>query len=103
MAAVVFAAAALVGTRLVETLAVVNGSRAGELAVYTRLIVGDGATALLGAVLSGLALVATTAESRPWVRPLSMAALLVSVVAIIVAVVTFFLMPAPQPQPPGMG
>lgn len=97
--AIVFAVAAVVGTRLVETFAVVNGSAAGQLAVYARLIIGDGVTALLGTVFSVLALVSAVPGSRSWARPLAAAALLTSAIAIVFSVVSIFLMPAQQAQP----
>lgn len=103
IAAIMFAGAALVGTRLAETLAVVTGGASDQLAVYVRILSGDGATAGVGALLAGLALVTSSTESRPWVRALSVATLIVTGIALVVVVVTFFLTPSPQPQPPGIG
>ena len=98
IAAVMLDGAALLGPRVTQTLGAVGAtSQAGALA---RIVITDGATALLGAILAVVALVSARKVPRSWARPLSVAALIVSVAIIVVAAVTFGMVPEPQPQPP---
>lgn len=104
IAGVMLSGAALLGPRLVQLLAVVTTVGAGsQVATYAGIVVGDGATALLGAVLAAVALASSSLGTRPWVRWLALAALVVGGIAVVVAAVTFGLLPAPQPQVPGVG
>lgn len=101
---ILFGGTALIGSRLVEIFAVVT-SAGSQLAVYTRIILGDGIAALLGLIFAVLALATARADTRPWARWLAVGGLVVSVAAVIVAAVSFGLRPEPQPQPqpPGAG
>lgn len=103
VAALVLNGAALLGTRLVRMLAAATG--ADRIGVAANTALGDGATAVLGAVLGLVALLTAHTETRPWARWIAAAALVLSVITVAASVVTFFLLPEPQPQPtvPGLG
>lgn len=97
VAAVVMSGAALLGTRVAQTLGVVTAG--SQLNVYARIVVGDGVTALVAAALAAVALLASGPDTRAWARRLSVAALVVSGIVVVTAAVTFGLLPsAPQPQ-----
>lgn len=94
IAAAMMSGAALLGTRLVQSLGVVTAG--SQLDVYARIVVGDGATAVIGAALAAVALASSRADTRAWARWLSVAALVVSGVVVVVAAVTFGVLPEPQ-------
>lgn len=103
VAALVLSGAALLGTRLVQMLAAATG--ADRIGVATNTALGDGVTAVLAAVLGLVALLTAHTETRPWARWIAAAALVLSGITVVASVVTFFLLPEPQPQPavPGLG
>ncbi|MDA8372138.1 MAG: hypothetical protein M0026_20045 [Nocardiopsaceae bacterium] len=91
IAALLMVAAALVGTRLAEMYASVRA--VDQVSALTSVILGDGATALLGVVLGLLSLVLANEASRPWARWAAMAAVVVGTVFVLISVTTYLMVP----------
>ncbi|MFC4560775.1 hypothetical protein ACFO4E_02770 [Nocardiopsis mangrovi] len=98
IAAVLLVGASLIGTRLAEMWASVRS--ADQLSALTAIILGDGGTALLGAVLGALGLVLANADTRPWARWAAMAAIVVGLLFVVLSVTTYLMVPPPAPPSP---